>query len=211
MVQVPVPGPCVMSVIRPTRLRWRLCLRGLWVRVFLCCFVIFLCCFVVFLRPGFVVVVELELELLGALVVVGPTVVVGEPVVIVTGPFAAVCGPLAVVVVVVMVTTTRYVVLLTMIWPHSNPALLLTLLGSPVVPVPVVVPVVGLVVPVVGLVGLVVPSVPVPAGVPVAVVVGALGSVFVTGVEVGIVATLPVPALLAPPGLGRVTVAGLVI
>ena len=189
-----------MSVIRPTRLRWRLCLRGLWVGVFLCCFV-------VFLRPGFVVVVELELELLGALVVVGPTVVVGEPVVIVTGPFAAVCGPLAVVVVVVMVTTTRYVVLLTMIWPHSNPALLLTLLGSPVVPVPVV----GLVVPVAGLVGLVVPSVPVPAGVPVAVVVGALGSVFVTGVEVGIVATLPVPALLAPPGLGRVTVAGLVI
>src|ERR1700759_248196 len=191
MVQAPVPGPCVMSVIRPTRLRWRLCLRGLWVGVFLCCFVVFLCCVVVFLccvvvflRPGFVVVVELELELLGALVVVGPTVVVGEPVVIVTGPFAAVCGPLAVVVVVVMVTTTRYVVLLTMIWPHSNPALLLTLLGSPVVPVPVV----GLVVPVAGLVGLVVPSVPVPAGVPVAVVVGALGSVFVTGVEVGIVA-----------------------
>src|ERR1700759_2119338 len=197
MVQAPVPGPCVMSVIRPTRLRWRLCLRGLWVGVFLCCFVVFLCCVVVFLccvvvflRPGFVVVVELELELLGALVVVGPTVVVGEPVVIVTGPFAAVCGPLAVVVVVVMVTTTRYVVLLTMIWPHSNPALLLTLLGSPVVPVPVVVPVVGLVVPVVGLVGpvvglvgLVVPSVPVPVGVPVAVVVGALGSVFVTGVE----------------------------
>jgi hypothetical protein len=190
-------------------------LRGLWVRVFLCCFVVFLCCFVVFLRPGFVVVVELELELLGALVVVGPTVVVGEPVVIVTGPFAAVCGPLAVVVVVVMVTTTRYVVLLTMIWPHSKPALLLTLLGSPVVPVAGVVPVVGLVVPVVGLVvpvvGLVVPPVPVPVGVPVAVVAGALGSVLVTGVEVGIVATLPVPALLALPGVGRVTVAGLVI
>jgi hypothetical protein len=62
---------------------------------------------------------------------------VGEPVVIVTGPFAAVCGPFAIVVVLVTVTTTTYVVLLMMIWPHWTPAALLTLLvGIPVVPAP---------------------------------------------------------------------------
>jgi hypothetical protein len=61
----------------------------------------------------------------------------GEPVVIVTGPFAATCGPFAIVVVVVTVTTTMYVVLLMMICPHCTPAALLTLLlGRPVVPVP---------------------------------------------------------------------------
>jgi len=40
-----------------------------------------------------------------------------EPLLMVTGPFAAVCGPFAVVVVVVIVTvtTTRYTVLLMMI------------------------------------------------------------------------------------------------
>jgi hypothetical protein len=146
-------------------------------------------------------------------VVVAPVVVVGEPLVMVTGPFAAVCGPFAVVVVVVvvMVTTTRYTVALTMIWPHSRPAVLLApVLGRPVVPVTGVVPAVP---PVGGtLLGPALP-VPVPGIVPMLPMVLVLpvvpgivaGTAPVVPVEPGIVAgTVPVVPGMVPaiePGM----------
>lgn len=70
---------------------------------------------------------------------VAPVVVPGDPLEIVTGPFAAVWGPFAVVVVVVvvLVTNTRYTVLLTTTRPQSNPAVPLSPLpGRATVPRP---------------------------------------------------------------------------